>query len=419
MSPGTLLAFAGLGSVIGIGIYGFLYYGSKRRKRRTCRSLLSTRDSLTGLIHYDVFLRQLERLLRTQSRAAVAMVDCSSVKEAGQNQNEWEENQILRQTAELLDASLPSPKLIACYGRDEFAIAFSNIDDERLEEIKRFFHVRMAKQTVVQSAYGISVFPDDGTTHEQLVQAAAADMTAMKRELRLKRENQIAQAEKLRVMGELASGMAHEIRNPLTTIKGFIQLSRTYGYNIEPWYDMIMDEINRMSVLTSEFLRFSKPMASDFKQSPVHTCIQRVVSLTESEISRLGHRLQYHCTEPALEVKMDQDKIVQLLLNLVKNAMEAMPEQGEVTIRLLRSENWAIIEVTDTGIGMSDDELGCIFQPFYTSKEEGTGLGLPICHKIAQDHGGRIEVESKKMNGTTFRVAIPLPEPSEVDLYRE
>lgn len=104
---------------------------------------------------------------------------------------------------------------------------------------------------------------------------------------------------------------------------------------------------------------------------------------------------------------MDQDKMLQLLLNLVKNALEAMPEQGTVYIHLYLQNNNAVIEVTDTGKGIPESELDQIFIPFYTTKESGTGLGLSICHKIVQDHEGTIEVESVPNMGTKFTITLP------------
>jgi signal transduction histidine kinase len=230
----------------------------------------------------------------------------------------------------------------------------------------------------------------------------------MKREMWLKREEHMLRSEKLRVVGELASGMAHEIRNPLTTVKGFLQISKANGYNIENWYALIMDEINRMSDLTAEFLQFSKPHATQFRIHSLHDCILRVISLTESEAAKLGHELHYeHPTEP-IHVIMDQDKMVQLLLNLVKNAYEAIRERGIVNLRLFRQNHHAILVVQDNGQGIPADELEKIFHPFYTTKESGTGLGLAICHKIVQDHQGTMGVESVLHQGTIFTITLPI-----------
>lgn len=412
MLQGALWALAGLGIIGFIGTYGMLRCTSRKRRTDKSYHLLGTRDVLTGLIHYEEFQLQLERLLRTESKVLIVLVDCNDLKSVNQSHGPAEGNRILRKIADLMSASFTDAALIARYGGDEFAMVFCKMDAERLNSVNRFLESEIPKLTGIQIAHGQAGFPDDGTTHEQLMHAAETNMAAMKREQWLKRESHIARSEKLRVMGELASGMAHEIRNPLTTVKGFLQISRTNGYNIEPWYDMIMDEINRMTALTGEFLRFSKPHATDFKLFPLQTCIQRVVSLTESETARLGHELVCEMPPHPVHIWMDQDKIVQMLLNMVKNAYEAIPEQGLVRIGMFKTNGFAVIEVRDTGIGMTEDELERIFQPFYTSKEEGTGLGLPICQKIVQDHGGNIEVESEKMKGTAFRISLPLPKPS-------
>lgn len=409
MLQGVLWTLAGIGVVGLAGAYGLLRRYAARRESDDNYRMLAKRDVLTGLIHYDEFHSRLERLLLTESSVWVFLIDCNDLKSVNQAHGPSGGNRVLRRMADMLSASFPDAALLARYGGDEFAMALCKIDADRLEAIRRCLETDIPKSTGIYVAYGHSRFPDDGTTHEQLMQAAESGLMAMKRELWLKREHHIARSEKLRVMGELASGMAHEIRNPLTTVKGFLQISRTNGYNIEPWYELIMDEIDRMSALTGEFLRFSKPHATDFKLFPMQTCIQRVVALTESETARHGHELVCQLTPEPLLIWMDQDKIVQALLNLFKNACEAMPRQGRLTVTLSRKDGMAVTEVRDTGIGITDDELERIFQPFYTSKEDGTGLGLPISRKIVQDHGGTIEVQSEKGVGTTFRILLPLP----------
>jgi signal transduction histidine kinase len=224
----------------------------------------------------------------------------------------------------------------------------------------------------------------------------------------LKKEENIFRTEKLKIVGELASGMAHEIRNPLTAIKGFMQLSKANGYRVEQWYPLIMDEISRMSELTVEFLQFSKPHASQFKIQPVQDCIRRVISLMESEAIRLGHIVEFAPPQDPVPIKMDQDKFIQLLLNLVKNAFDAMERNGLLRIEISTSGSHCSILVKDNGKGISREELEKIFDPFYTSKEDGTGLGLPICQKIVQDHGGVMEVESTPDVGTGFMITFPL-----------
>lgn len=232
----------------------------------------------------------------------------------------------------------------------------------------------------------------------------------------IERESSVYQSEKLKVIGELAAGMAHEIRNPLTTIKGFLQLSKSQNYNIKPWYDLLSDEVERMTELTGEFLEFSKPRITCYQVSSMHECLQKVISLTESEARILGHELQYTEYSPDLHVYMDADKMVQVFVNLIKNALEAMTEPGKVTIRLYSGKGWVNVVLTDTGKGIRQTDLKKIFDPFFTTKHTGTGLGLSISQKIIQDHGGEMEVCSIEGQGTSFLIRLPLraPEPAAV-----
>ncbi|TXK85791.1 ATP-binding protein [Paenibacillus sp. N3.4] len=128
----------------------------------------------------------------------------------------------------------------------------------------------------------------------------------------------------------------------------------------------------------------------------------------ESEATRFGHEIHYQESLDAIFVLMDQDKMIQLLLNLVKNACEAMEENGLVQIKLSRDLKNATFVIADNGPGIPEDQLEKIFHPFYTTKESGTGLGLSICYKIVQDHQGTFEVESELNLGTRFIITMPL-----------
>ncbi|WP_423800739.1 two-component system sensor histidine kinase NtrB [Neobacillus sp. SAB-20_R2A] len=225
-----------------------------------------------------------------------------------------------------------------------------------------------------------------------------------------KREELLYKEEKMKLIAEMAAGLAHEIRNPLTIIQGFLQHSKEDHYNIQPWYDLIFSEVNRMNKLTVEFLQFSKPDVSQYQVYSIHDCLKRVISLTKSEAQSVGHQIVYTHTEynPDLLVKMDFNKMVQVFVNLINNAIQSMVESGHITIRLLKVGNLAVCEVCDTGVGIEDADLKKIFNPFFTTKAEGTGLGLSICQKIVQDHGGTIEVSSTPKYGSIFTICLPL-----------
>ncbi|MDF2652368.1 MAG: signal transduction histidine kinase [Paenibacillus sp.] len=395
----------------GLAIYisNYLFKSETRKESLDTRNrLLSTHDALTGLLNYEEYHRQVEHLIRNKTPLILVIIDCTDLKSTNSIHGFAGGDRILKEIADLLKIVFSDAYLIARYGGDEFAlVTHANHPDQRVTHIHQLLESEIPKLTGVQITYGFSLYPTDGTDKEQLIHAAEKMLFAMKSEIWMKRENHMVRSEKLRVVGELASGMAHEIRNPLTTVKGFLQISRSNKYNIEPWYDLIMDEINRMSELTAEFLQFSKPHVAHFKIRPVHLCIQRVISLMESESVRLGHQINYIPEHPELEMLMDPDKLVQLLLNLVKNSFEAMSDEGTVAIRLYSSEQYVVIEIQDTGKGIPEAEMDKVFHPFYTTKDNGTGLGLSICHKIVQDHGGSMEVESKVHSGTTFRLMLP------------
>jgi signal transduction histidine kinase len=223
-----------------------------------------------------------------------------------------------------------------------------------------------------------------------------------------KREEIQHKEEKGKLIAEMAAGLAHEIRNPLTIIQGFLQYSKEANYNIQPWYDLIFSEVSRMNKLTVEFLQFSKPNVSQYQAYSIHECLKRVISLTESEAHCLGHQIVYSEYNPDLLVKMDFNKMVQVFVNLINNAIQSMVESGHITIRLFKVGNLAVCEVHDTGAGIEDADLKKIFNPFFTTKSEGTGLGLPICQKIVQDHGGTIEVSSTPKYGSIFTIRLPL-----------
>jgi diguanylate cyclase (GGDEF)-like protein len=373
------------------------------------KNILTTQDTLTGLYNYNESHRKLQDFVMEGTHFMLILIDCTDLKSMNTSKGFQAGNLILKQIAELLKILFQETLFISRYGGDEFALVIPLVDQDKVVRAAKYqLEYELPKLTGIQITYGIALYPSDGNTKDELLLVAEHHLFMKKREMWLKREEHMLRSEKLRVVGELASGMAHEIRNPLTTVKGFLQISKANRYNIENWYDLIMDEINRMSDLTAEFLQFSKPHATQFRIHSLHECILRVISLTESEATRLGHEIRYDYLQEPMNVIMDQDKMVQLLLNLVKNAYEAMRENGIVTLRLVRLNQHAILEVEDTGQGIPTDQLEKIFHPFYTTKESGTGLGLSICHKIVQDHLGTMEVESILHQGTKFIITFPL-----------
>jgi len=223
-------------------------------------------------------------------------------------------------------------------------------------------------------------------------------------------ELEIQQKEKWAAIGELSSNIAHEIRNPLASLKGSIQMLRENSIP-ENYKDRLMEialqEMDRLNRIITDFLMYSKPSPPECRQFDIHELLDNTVDLltaTEHDGSHATIRKDYNGT---MTVNADPQKINQVFLNLGLNAVEAMPEGGELLISTHETDESIEILFKDTGSGIEEDNVKKIFYPFFTTKERGTGLGLAIAYRIIEEHKGRINVESSAGIGTTFRVILP------------
>lgn len=222
------------------------------------------------------------------------------------------------------------------------------------------------------------------------------------------------QNDKLAMLGKIAAAIAHEIRNPLTSIRGFIQLLRPYLESVgkEEYARIILSEIDRANDIIYEFLNSSKPSAPMKQRLSVASLIKETVLLTESEAHMKGCELQYELYDSDISVAIDVKQIKQVLLNIVKNAMDAIQEAGDrrkglIAISARREGRMAAIRIRDNGKGMDRITLNRLFDPFFTTKEEGNGLGLSVSYRIIRNHGGTIQVDSQVNEGTEFIIYLP------------
>ena len=230
------------------------------------------------------------------------------------------------------------------------------------------------------------------------------------RELQATQE-QLVQTAKLAAIGELASNVAHEINNPLTSILGYAELIKEEN-NVEHIMgdlEIITSESLRAREIVQQLLEFARKKTPDMKELDVNSLLKEVVSLMKVQLKDKKIELRGEYSELPL-IMGDQNQLRQVFLNIIKNAVDALPEgRGEITVGTHLNDSHAVIEIRDTGSGISADVLPRIFEPFFTTKKEkGTGLGLPISYKIIQSHNGRIDVKSKKGVGTAFSISLPL-----------
>lgn len=226
-------------------------------------------------------------------------------------------------------------------------------------------------------------------------------------------EEKVINAEKFSVIGELAAGIAHEVRNPLTSVKGFLQLmARRFEKDdqIHNYINIMLDEIKRINHIISEFLLLARPAVPIKRMASVNNILEEILLLLQGELLIKNVELVKQYDRECPEITVDVEQIKQVFLNLVANSIAAMPKSGTICIasQFDNSENVIRIRFSDTGSGIDPSQMEKIFDPFFTTKEEGTGLGLTVSYRIVENHGGKIEVQSKKEHGSTFIVTLPV-----------
>ena len=229
-------------------------------------------------------------------------------------------------------------------------------------------------------------------------------------------ERRLEKAERLSSLGQLAAGVAHEIRNPLNAIsmaaqrlkRDFVPAEQSKADEFQNLSGVIRDEIRRLNGIIEEFLSFSKSRRLQFSDFSVIEVLQKIVSLIREEASARGVAIETKWRQTPAIIPMDINKLQQSFLNLIKNALESMPAEGKITITVDKEgKDYIVVSISDTGCGMTAGEIEKIFSPEYTTKEKGVGLGVPLASEIIRGHGGEIRVISRKGEGTTFEVVLP------------
>lgn len=229
-----------------------------------------------------------------------------------------------------------------------------------------------------------------------------------------KMEDLLRRSEKLTTVGQLAAGVAHEIRNPLTTLRGFLQMQqRTRAVNVMHT-DVMLAELDRINLIVSEFLILAKPQAVQFQTRDVRFTMGDVVSLLDSEAHLHNIEFEVHFSPSPVLVHCEENQLKQVFINLLKNAMEAMPKGGKILLQVEEDDSgFAVLRVIDEGEGIAKDRLQKLGEPFYTNKEKGTGLGLMISQRIIEGHRGTLKIESELGKGTAVTITLPIVQEEE------
>lgn len=311
----------------------------------------------------------------------------------------------------------PAAERISGYSAEELiGIHYSGlIHEEDLERTNGLF--RTAVRSELTASAELRIRHKLGHTVELLVTPApiyvskrmigyyimAKDITDQK-----KKDELLRKSEKLSIAGQLAAGIAHEIRNPLTALKGFVQLMAHSSQYADKYLPIMREELERIEMIVSELLMLAKPQDALLREVDLAHLLEDVVTLMGAEAHLQGIELKLVPLSGRIAVRCDANQLKQVFINFIKNAVEAMPDGGTIRIETERDpEQTAIVRLIDQGCGIPEEKLRQIGEPFFTTKETGTGLGMMVSQKIVEHHGGRVEIESEVGVGTTVMVLLP------------
>ncbi|MCZ6602695.1 MAG: ATP-binding protein [Planctomycetota bacterium] len=230
-----------------------------------------------------------------------------------------------------------------------------------------------------------------------------------------------ARTQNVQWLTKLAGGLVHEIKNPLSTLNLNLQLLKEDWAHLEDTtakrslrkVDVLLKEVRRLESILNDFLRYVRGRDLTLTECDVNEIIEEILELLAPELQQKGIRLSKSLTSKLARTMLDRDLLKQALLNLIINAEQAMADGGELMIRTLESRAGIVIEITDTGRGMSPARKAKIFDPYFSTRQDGTGLGLTMTKDIVEAHGGQIFVESEETKGSRFTVGIPIRQKSE------
>lgn len=238
-------------------------------------------------------------------------------------------------------------------------------------------------------------------------------------ELLIEVEEQLKVSQKLSILGNLSASLAHEIKNPLGAIKGTAEIlldDFPEGHPKHEFVKILIQEVDRLNMSVDEVLMFSRPPQKIERQrewEPLPKVIKRVYNLIKNRIDKKHLAFRLTKIDDCADCLVDGHHFSQVLLNIVLNAVDAVENDGRVEIGCQRMEgSWAVVSILDDGPGIADTDLERVFEPFYSRKENGTGLGLPISRRIMESYGGKLDIEKSRWGGACFNVWVPLSCPS-------
>lgn len=278
-----------------------------------------------------------------------------------------------------------------------------------LDELKKI--IRRVRGGDLTARVGFAAKNDDvgqlGRQFNEMIQELAENRAEIERLHQL----EMARAEHLATIGELAAGLAHEIRNPLAGIAGVVEVmgkelpAQSSSRGVLP---EVQDEIKHIQSILNDLLAYARPRPPDYHPADLNATIEQAVLLARQQVRTKPIEILFEPCRELPRIMHDPVQIQQVVLNLLLNGIQAIPNQGKIEVAMRREGESAVVRITDSGKGISRDSLAKIFKPFFTTRKEGTGLGLPLAKGIVESHQGRIEVTSDPGHGAQFEVWLPI-----------
>lgn len=220
---------------------------------------------------------------------------------------------------------------------------------------------------------------------------------------------------RLSIIGQMAASVTHEVRNPMAVVRGYLQiLQRKTPQEYEHYYKIVLEELDRAGGIIDDFLSLARTSSAAKEHRSIRSVVEELWPLLQADANLRGQTIRLEDGKDGEKMLMHSGEIKQLVLNLARNALEAMGEKGELLIVVEQTEDSLQLRVKDNGPGISQETLEQIRQPFFTTKKTGTGLGLALCAGIAERHGGKLSIDSKVGEGTEVVIDFVKPEKAEV-----
>jgi signal transduction histidine kinase len=273
---------------------------------------------------------------------------------------------------------------------------------EEYEDIVRFQFLIFGLSTLIMILIFVALL---------LIVHKAEGIIEQRAKERLKLEEQLNQAERLAALGEMVAGVSHEVKNPLGIIQSTAELlggMPDANENQKRLSGVIKEESGRLNSIVTKFLDFARPQVPFLQECHLEKILEKNLTFLQPELDKRNIQVNDHVNGKPLLLRADQELLYRALLNIFLNAIQATPDGGSITIKVEEEKDYYQIEIQDTGRGINRENVKKIFNPFFTTKEKGSGLGLSIVRKIIEGHRGTIAIESKEGKGTTVKISLPL-----------